>query len=170
MARRPVTASYRLQLRPSFTFDDAAAVAPYLADLGLSHVYTSPFLAAAAGSEHGYDVVDPTRVREDLGGAAGFDRFVTALQANGLGLIVDVVPHHMSIQGSENRWWWEVLDIRPAGADGARGSTSTGTAMTSGRGPGSSCRCSATTTDARSRTARSDWQRRDRRRVRRVCP
>ena len=109
MARRPVTASYRLQLRPSFTFDDAAEVAPYLADLGVSHVYTSPFLAAAAGSEHGYDVVDPTRVREDLGGAAGFDRFVTALQANGLGLIVDVVPHHMSIQGSENRWWWEVL-------------------------------------------------------------
>ena len=109
MARRPVTATYRLQLRPSFTFDDAAAVAPYLADLGISHVYTSPFLAAAAGSEHGYDVVDPTRVRDDLGGAPGFDRFVEALKANDLGLIVDVVPHHMSIQGPENQWWWEVL-------------------------------------------------------------
>jgi (1->4)-alpha-D-glucan 1-alpha-D-glucosylmutase len=109
MARRPVTATYRLQLRPSFTFDDAAAVAPYLADLGISHVYTSPFLAAVAGSEHGYDVVDPTRVRDDIGGASGFDRFVVALEANDLGLIVDVVPHHMSIHGSENRWWWEVL-------------------------------------------------------------
>ena len=60
MTRRPVSGSYRLQLRPSFGFDDASAVVPYLADLGVSHVYTSPFLAAADGSEHGYDVVDPT--------------------------------------------------------------------------------------------------------------
>ena len=109
MTRRPVTASYRLQLRPSFGFDDASAVVPYLADLGVSHVYTSPFLAAAEGSDHGYDVVDPTRVRDDLGGAVAFDRFVATLAEHDIGLIVDVVPHHMSIVGPGNRWWWEVL-------------------------------------------------------------
>ena len=109
MTRRPVTGSYRLQLRPSFGFDDASAVVPYLADLGVSHVYTSPFLAAAEGSDHGYDVVDPTRVRDDLGGTVAFDRFVATLAEHDLGLIVDVVPHHMSIVGPGNRWWWEVL-------------------------------------------------------------
>ena len=113
MTRRPVTASYRLQLRPSFGFDDASAVVPYLADLGVSHVYTSPFLAAAEGSDHGYDVVDPTRVRDDLGGAVAFDRFVATLAEHDLGLIVDVVPHHMSIVGPGNRWWWEVLTFGP---------------------------------------------------------
>jgi len=113
MTRRPVTGSYRLQLRPSFGFDDASAVLPYLADLGVSHVYTSPFLAAADGSEHGYDVVDPTRVRDDLGGAVAFDRFVGTLAEHDLGLIVDVVPHHMSIVGPGNRWWWEVLTFGP---------------------------------------------------------
>src|SRR5690606_21085753 len=75
----PVSATYRLQLHPGFTFDDAARVAPYLAALGVSHVYCSPYLQAAPGSTHGYDVIDHTRVNRELGGEAGFDRFVAAL-------------------------------------------------------------------------------------------
>lgn len=99
----------RLQLHKGFTFDAAAALIPYLVDLGISHVYSSPILMARAGSIHGYDVIDPTAVNPELGGEPGLRRFVAALRAAGLGLIVDIVPNHMAVGGSDNPWWLELL-------------------------------------------------------------
>jgi (1->4)-alpha-D-glucan 1-alpha-D-glucosylmutase len=103
-------ATYRVQLHAGFTLDDAAAIVPYLAELGISHLYTSPLLQAAPGSTHGYDVVDHSRVSEELGGADAFARLTGTLRAHGMGLVVDIVPNHMSISGAENRWWWDVLE------------------------------------------------------------
>jgi (1->4)-alpha-D-glucan 1-alpha-D-glucosylmutase len=103
-------ATYRLQLHPGFGFDAAAAVAGYLADLGVTHAYLSPVLQAAPGSTHGYDVVDHSRPSEALGGAAGHERLVAALRAAGLRQVLDIVPNHMAITGPENRWWWDVLE------------------------------------------------------------
>jgi (1->4)-alpha-D-glucan 1-alpha-D-glucosylmutase len=111
-------ATYRVQLRPGFGFAEAAAIAGYLADLGVSHLYSSPYLQAAPGSTHGYDVIDHSRVNEELGGAAGHARLGEALNAHGLGQVLDVVPNHMAIdpEGSEarNSWWWDVLENGPA--------------------------------------------------------
>ncbi len=104
------TATYRLQVTADFTLDDAAAVAGYLADLGVSHAYSSPLLRAAAGSTHGYDTVDHAHVDESRGGQAGFDRFVAALHEQGLGLVLDLVPNHMGVADpAEAPWWWDVL-------------------------------------------------------------
>jgi (1->4)-alpha-D-glucan 1-alpha-D-glucosylmutase len=107
-------ATYRVQLHAGFTFDDAAAIAGYLSDLGVSHLYLSPILQAAPGSTHGYDVVDPTRVNRELGAEAAYDRLGAALGAAGLGQLLDVVPNHMAITGRDNRWWWDVLRSGPA--------------------------------------------------------
>lgn len=108
-------ATYRLQFRREFTFDDAQAIVPYLARLGISHVYASPILAARRGSPHGYDVVDHARLNPELGGEEAFRRFVARLHAHGLGLIVDVVPNHMAT-GPENRWWMDILEHGRASA------------------------------------------------------
>jgi (1->4)-alpha-D-glucan 1-alpha-D-glucosylmutase len=108
-------ATYRLQLHPGFTLDHAREVVPYLAALGISHLYLSPVLQAAPGSTHGYDVVDHSRVNRELGGDAAFDRLTDALRAHGMGLVLDVVPNHMAI-GEENRWWWDVLRHGPSSA------------------------------------------------------
>ena len=89
-------------------------MAAYLADLGVSHAYLSPVLQAAPGSTHGYDVVDPARPSDELGGAEGHDRMVAALGAAGLGQVLDIVPNHMAITGPENRWWWDVLEHGPS--------------------------------------------------------
>ena len=113
VARVP-RATYRLQLQPAFGFDDAARIADYLAALGVSHVYSSPYLQAAHGSTHGYDVVDPRRVNVELGGPVAHQRFSTTLGENDLGQVLDVVPNHMAIAGSENPWWWDVLENGPA--------------------------------------------------------
>ena len=107
-------ATYRVQMHAGFTFDDAAAIADYLAELGVSHLYLSPVLQAAAGSTHGYDVVDPTRVNVELGGDEGHARLQQALGAAGLGQLLDVVPNHMAITGRENTWWVDVLENGPA--------------------------------------------------------
>jgi (1->4)-alpha-D-glucan 1-alpha-D-glucosylmutase len=107
-------ATYRIQFHPGFTFDHAAAVADYLADLGVSHLYASPYLQAAPGSTHGYDVVDPGRVNDELGGAEGHERLCRALNRAGLGQVLDIVPNHMAITGRQNRWWWDVLENGPA--------------------------------------------------------
>lgn len=96
-ARRVPTGTYRLQLRPEFGFRDAATVVPYLADLGVSHVYCSPVLQAAPGSAHGYDVVDHSRLSDDLGGADGWRELVEACRLHDLGIVVDIVPNHMAI-------------------------------------------------------------------------
>jgi (1->4)-alpha-D-glucan 1-alpha-D-glucosylmutase len=103
-------ATYRLQLNAGFGFEAAAALAPYLEALGVSHVYASPYLRAMPGSAHGYDVVDPTQVNPELGGAEGHAAFCAALGEHGLGQVLDVVPNHMAIGGIENPWWWDVLE------------------------------------------------------------
>ena len=105
--------TYRVQLQPAFGFDDVTAIAPYLHRLGVSHLYASPYLQAAAGSTHGYDVIDHSRVNAELGGEDGHDRMCAALGANGLGQVLDIVPNHMAIVGG-NRWWWDVLENGPS--------------------------------------------------------
>ncbi len=107
-------ATYRLQLRPGFGFAEAAELVDYLAALGVSHLYASPYLQAAPGSTHGYDVVDPSRVNVELGGEAGHARFCEALGRVGLGQVLDIVPNHMAITGPENQWWEDVLRNGPA--------------------------------------------------------
>jgi len=102
-------ATYRVQLREEFDFDAAAAIVPYLEELGISHLYCSPFMQATAHSPHGYDVVDPTRVSEALGGDAGLGRLDSALEKAHMGLLLDVVPNHVSIAERANSWWWDVL-------------------------------------------------------------
>jgi (1->4)-alpha-D-glucan 1-alpha-D-glucosylmutase len=106
--------TYRLQFHPGFTFDHAAAVVDYLADLGVSHLYASPYLQAAPGSRHGYDVVDHGRVNAELGGADGHRRLLAALYARGVGQVLDIVPNHMGIAGASNTWWWDVLESGPS--------------------------------------------------------
>ncbi len=109
------TATYRIQLRPEFGFADVAAIAGYLADLGVSHVYLSPILQAVPGSTHGYDVLDHNRVSEDLGGREAFEAMVVELHARGLRVVVDVVPNHMARAVPEhlNPQWWDVLRVGP---------------------------------------------------------
>ena len=102
-------ATYRVQLHAEFGFDRAAEIADYLAALGVSHLYTSPYLQAAPGSTHGYDVIDHSRLSSELGGRDAHARMIAALHANGLGHLIDTVPNHMSIATRENRWWWDVL-------------------------------------------------------------
>ena len=101
--------TYRLQLHKGFSFDDAAAVADYLRDLGITHVYTSPYLQATPGSTHGYDVVDHSKVNEELGGAEAHERFCKKLGEAKLGQVLDIVPNHMSL-GRQNRYWSDVLE------------------------------------------------------------
>jgi (1->4)-alpha-D-glucan 1-alpha-D-glucosylmutase len=93
-------ATYRLQLSPEQDFAAVRALVPYLRDLGISHLYLSPSLQARPGSTHGYDVVDPTQVSEALGGEEG----LRALAAEGLRIVLDIVPNHMGVS-DENRWW-----------------------------------------------------------------
>lgn len=108
---RPVVSTYRLQMRGDrFTFADAENLLDYLDDLGVSHLYLSPILSAAEGSTHGYDVVDPTTVSAELGGADGLTRLSRAARARGMGLIVDIVPNHVGVDDPrQNAWWWDVL-------------------------------------------------------------
>jgi (1->4)-alpha-D-glucan 1-alpha-D-glucosylmutase len=108
MTRIP-NSTYRFQLHKGFNFDDALAAAEYLHALGVSHVYSSPYLQAAPGSMHGYDVVDHRRVNEELGGAEGHRRFCARLRELGLGQVLDIVPNHMSL-ARENQYWWDVLE------------------------------------------------------------
>ena len=101
-------------MEPAFDFDQAAGIVPYLAALGVSHVYCSPVFEAVPGSRHGYDVVDPTKVRGELGGAEARARFVATLRQHGLGLIADIVPNHVALEG--NAWWIDVLTHGTASA------------------------------------------------------
>ena len=103
-------ATYRLQLNHNFTFDQATAIVPYLAGLGISHCYISPMLKARPGSMHGYDIVDHNSINPEIGSPEEFERFVAALHQNDMGLIVDIVPNHMGVMGSDNAWWADVLE------------------------------------------------------------
>ncbi|WP_225729415.1 MULTISPECIES: malto-oligosyltrehalose synthase [unclassified Nocardia] len=110
---RPTTvrSTYRLQLRPdALTFTEARAIAEYLQQLGISHLYLSPILTAARGSTHGYDVTDPTTVAAALGGPLGLKALADEVRSRGMGLIVDLVPNHVGVADPrQNPWWWDVL-------------------------------------------------------------
>lgn len=108
------TATYRLQFHGGFTFAHARALAPYLARLGISHVYASPFFRAAPGSTHGYDICDHNALNPEVGSREDFEAFSAELKAHGLGLIVDFVPNHMGIEGALNPWWRDVLENGPS--------------------------------------------------------
>jgi (1->4)-alpha-D-glucan 1-alpha-D-glucosylmutase len=102
--------TYRLQLTCDFTFDDVSRVVPYLAALGISHLYLSPYFAARPGSQHGYDITDHNVLNPELGGVDGFENMVAVLADHGLGHIVDFVPNHMGIGRADNLWWLDVLE------------------------------------------------------------
>src|SRR5580700_1241112 len=110
-----ISSTYRLQFNKDFTFQDAAKIVDYLADLGITHVYASPILTARRGSGHGYDVTDPTRLNPELGTEGDFNVFREKLRERGMGLILDIVPNHMSAS-SENSWWMDVLENGPESA------------------------------------------------------
>jgi (1->4)-alpha-D-glucan 1-alpha-D-glucosylmutase len=111
--RRVPRSTYRLQLNKGFTFDNAAAIAGYLKELGVSHVYCSPYLKAAPGSMHGYDVADHRKVNDELGGEAGHKRFCERLRELGMGQVLDIVPNHMAL-GPWNLYWRDVLENGPS--------------------------------------------------------
>ncbi|GAA2710887.1 MULTISPECIES: malto-oligosyltrehalose synthase [Streptomyces] len=112
----PPTATYRLQLQPAFPFAAAERAVPRIAGLGVSHLHLSPVLEAVPGSTHGYDVVDHTRVREELGGEEGLRALARTAREHGLGLVVDIVPNHMAVPAPEhlNGPLWQVLRDGPA--------------------------------------------------------
>lgn len=112
-------ATYRFQFNRDFPFARAEELVPYLDRLGISHVYASPITTARAGSTHGYDVIDPTRVNPELGGEDALRSLVAALRARDMGLIIDIVPNHMGVAGGENAWWNDVL-ARGQGSEYAR--------------------------------------------------
>jgi len=110
--RIPV-ATYRLQFNRGFRFADAKALVPYLHELGITDIYASPIFKARAGSTHGYDVVDPTRLNPELGTEEKFNALVRELKRYRMGLLVDIVPNHMAAS-SENQWWMDVLENGPS--------------------------------------------------------
>ncbi|MCG6122295.1 MAG: malto-oligosyltrehalose synthase [Microvirga sp.] len=109
-------ATYRVQFAQDFGFKDAARLAPYLAALGVSHLYASPYLKARPGSAHGYDIVDHNALNPELGDEDDFRDMVAALKAAGIGQILDFVPNHMGVGGSDNAWWLDVLEWGPDAA------------------------------------------------------
>ena len=107
-------ATYRLQFNRDFGFKAATEIVGYLADLGITDVYASPLLAAAPGSTHGYDVIDHSRLNDDLGTREDFTNLSDTLRARNLGLVLDWVPNHMGIGSNKNRWWTDVLENGPS--------------------------------------------------------
>jgi (1->4)-alpha-D-glucan 1-alpha-D-glucosylmutase len=112
-------ATYRMQFNRDFTFAQAGALSSYLAALGISHCYASPYLRARPGSTHGYDIVGHAELNPEIGTPQEFEDFAAALKENGLSQVIDVVPNHMGIMGSDNAWWLDVLENGPASAWGA---------------------------------------------------
>ncbi len=107
---KPLSATARLQFHREFTLDQATALVPYYARLGVSHLYASPLLTARAGSTHGYDIVDHDTINPELGGEEALRRLVAALRTHEMGLILDIVPNHMGVGGNDNAWWLDVLE------------------------------------------------------------
>ncbi|MCW2243872.1 malto-oligosyltrehalose synthase [Azospirillum canadense] len=113
-AEKPIPrATYRVQLRAEFGFDRTAEIADYMARLGVSHLYASPYMKARPGSTHGYDIVDHNALNPELGDANAFHAMVEALRRNGLGQVLDFVPNHMGVGGSDNGWWLHALEWGP---------------------------------------------------------
>ena len=117
--RHAPEATYRLQFHAEFTFRDAEAIAAYLAELGVTDCYSSPYLKARPGSQHGYDVTDHSRLNPEVGSDDDHAAFCTALEKNSLGQILDVVPNHMGVLGNENAWWNNLLENGPASPYGS---------------------------------------------------
>jgi (1->4)-alpha-D-glucan 1-alpha-D-glucosylmutase len=113
-SRQPPRATYRMQFHAGFTFRDATKLVPYLADLGISHLYASPIFRANPGSTHGYDVVDYNQLNPEVGSREDFDELVAALHERGLKLILDFVPNHMGVAAGLNAWWQDVLENGPS--------------------------------------------------------
>jgi (1->4)-alpha-D-glucan 1-alpha-D-glucosylmutase len=109
-------ATYRLQLHGEFRFQDATRLLPYLAALGVSHVYCSPYLSARPGSKHGYDIIDHDSLNPEIGTRADFDAFVAAMKRHGLAQVMDIVPNHMGVLAADNAWWQDMLENGPASA------------------------------------------------------
>ncbi|MDD5250324.1 MAG: malto-oligosyltrehalose synthase [Rhodocyclaceae bacterium] len=109
-------ATYRIQLNRHFTLAQATALVPYWHALGISHLYTSPYLKARAGSDHGYDITDHGSINPEVGDTAELARFAAALKSRGMGQIIDVVPNHMGVLGGDNPWWLDVLENGQASA------------------------------------------------------
>src|SRR6202046_2745812 len=109
LAKVPI-ATYRLQFNRDFTFRRAAELVPYLAALGISHCYASPYLRARPGSMHGYDIIDHNQLNPEIGTPEEFEEFVDALHRHDMGQILDIVPNHMGVMGSDNAWWLDVLE------------------------------------------------------------
>ena len=109
-------ATYRLQFNQDFTFAQAAELVPYLAGLGISHCYASPYLTARPGSKHGYDIVDHGSLNLEIGSEEDYERFLDTLRHHGLAQILDIVPNHMGVMGADNAWWLDVLENGPASA------------------------------------------------------
>jgi (1->4)-alpha-D-glucan 1-alpha-D-glucosylmutase len=103
-------ATYRLQFNRAFTFRQAKELVPYLAALGVTHCYASPYLRARPGSLHGYDIIDHTTLNPEIGTPEDYEGFVEALHQHGMGQILDIVPNHMGVMGSDNAWWLDVLE------------------------------------------------------------
>jgi (1->4)-alpha-D-glucan 1-alpha-D-glucosylmutase len=114
--KRVPLATYRLQLHAGFRFADATRIVPYLAALGVSHLYASPFLKARPGSTHGYDVVDHRSLNPEIGTEADLAALLGALRRHGMGLVVDIVPNHMGVLHGDNPWWQDVLEKGRASA------------------------------------------------------
>jgi (1->4)-alpha-D-glucan 1-alpha-D-glucosylmutase len=112
-ARIPVS-TYRLQFNHQFTFADAIPLVDYLDELGVTDCYSSPVLKARAGSVHGYDIVDHTKINPEIGTEEEFVSLGRLLRERGMGVVMDVVPNHMCIAGSENRWWLDLLENGPS--------------------------------------------------------
>jgi (1->4)-alpha-D-glucan 1-alpha-D-glucosylmutase len=113
-AHRLPSATYRLQFHAGFTFRAAAALVPYLHELGISHCYASPYLKARPGSTHGYDIIDHRQLNPEIGSEEDYNAWVAALHEYGMGQILDTVPNHMGIAGNENAWWNDVLENGPS--------------------------------------------------------
>ena len=102
--------TYRLQFSRDFTFSQSTELVPYLAALGISHCYASPYLRARPGSTHGYDIIDHNKLNPEIGTDEDFERFVSVLHEHAMGQILDIVPNHMGVMGSDNAWWLDVLE------------------------------------------------------------
>src|SRR5581483_802468 len=109
-------AMYRFQFNRNFTFRDATQLVPYLASLGITHCYASPYLRARPGSMHGYDIIDHNALNPEIGSPEDYEQFVAELHRHGMGQVLDIVPNHMGVMGADNAWWLDVLENGEASA------------------------------------------------------
>ncbi|HUQ27943.1 MAG TPA: malto-oligosyltrehalose synthase [Usitatibacter sp.] len=103
-----------MQLHGEFTFRDATKLIGYLAKLGVSHIYCSPYLRARPGSKHGYDIIDHNELNPEIGTRDDFEAFVAELRRHGMSQLMDIVPNHMGVLAADNAWWQDVLENGPA--------------------------------------------------------